>query len=420
MFKAVPALFTGLVLAGFTANAAAQLRDSSLPTQRKLAPLNLERMWWNQATMDPSRDRLEHLIADEEIIVAQSRAGLITVFDVETGQKLWALRIGRVRGSVFAPVTNDDLVLAIAGTQLYGITKFKGEVQWKFRLPAAPSTSPGIDKNRVYVGTRDGSVYAFDLARINKFYSEGLLPQWSYQTMAWRYKAFKEVTTPPIATGRLLYFASRGKQLYCVTVNAEQKNEERKLRFQFETDGPISAPMAWSKEAIYLPSEDFKLYAVNALRGDTIWVYNTGLAIKKKPYVIGRDVYLMPSGGGLHSVGVNTGARNWPVVPKIVDFIAASRTRLYVSDKLNNLVVLRREDGARLGSLNFRTFSIRFGNSRTDRIIIARPSGLIACIREKGHEFPLYHKFPERQPILPLMAPYESPKAAPKQPAKSN
>ena len=412
----LPALLAGCLFntAGRVA-VAQRIRAGTFPTQRTLAPHKLERMWWNQATMDPSRDRLEHLVADEEVIVAQSRGGMMTVFDAETGKKLWAVRLGRSRGSTFAPVINDDIVLAIAGTNMHAIKKFKGEYEWKFRLPSAPSTSPAIDDNRVYVGARDGSVYAFDLRKIRKFSAENLLPQWSYQTMAWRYKAFKEVTTPPIATGRMIYFASKGKSLYAVTTNVEQGNE-RRLKFQFETDRPISAPLGWSKRSIFLASEDFKVYNVDTLTGDTRWSYNTGLAIRVQPYVIDRDVFIFPSRGGLHSVNTFSGTRNFSVVPGIVDFVAASRDSLYVTDKLNNLIKLRREDGARISTLPLRGFSVRIGNERTDRIIIARPSGLIACIREQGREFPLYHKFPERQPILPLMAPNDPPKAGLKKP----
>ena len=35
---------------------------------------------------------------------------------------------------------------------------------------------------------------------------------------------------------------------------------------------------------------------------------------------------------------------------------------------------------------------------------MATKSGLIVCIREQNKEFPTYHMFPERQPILPEFA----------------
>ena len=62
------------------------------------------------------------------------------------------------------------------------------------------------------------------------------------------------------------------------------------------------------------------------------------------------------------------------------------------------------KDGALIGSLKLKDFPIRYGNELTDRLYMATKSGLIICIREQNKEFPTYHMFPERQPILPEFA----------------
>jgi len=393
-------ILVGLFVLGVTRVSPAQIRGgrTELPTRRLLATYGLERAWWNQATMNPARDRVLHLVADEDVFVVQSRSGVITVFDAENGKKLWARRLGRRDAPAFPATTNDDMTLVVIGTHLYALDKFTGAARWDFRLPVAPSTSAEIDSNNVYVGARDGSVFAFDLEKVLKFYKEGLLPQWSFQTMAWRYKGFKDVSTPPISTGRVLNFATRGGQLYSITI------ADRKLVFQFETDEPISAPMAVSKRALYLPSEDFKLYCIDADSGETLWTYNSGLAIRKAPQIIGNDVFITPSGGGIHAIDSFTGNRRW-WRPKVKQFVAASRKTVFASDTVGNLLMLRREDGAVTAALPLRSFSVRLANDRTDRIFIARPDGLIVCIREQGAEFPVYHKYPERRPILPEFAP---------------
>ncbi|MFQ5731093.1 MAG: PQQ-binding-like beta-propeller repeat protein [Planctomycetaceae bacterium] len=468
-----------------------------LPTRRMLAPYGLERAWWNQATLNPSRDRVRHLVADEDVLIVQSRSGVVTVFDAENGRKLWAVRVGRTDAVSFAATTNDHLALIVIGTEIYALEKFTGKVAWHFDLPAAPSTSCEVDDDLVYVGTRDGSVYAFDLRKIRKFHDEGLLPKWSAQTLQWRYRAHKEVTTPPVSTGRTVNFASRGGSLYSVSAH------DRKLQFQFETDRPISAPMGHSKKFLYLPSEDFKLYCISADNGRTRWVYNTGLAIRKQPQVVGPNVFIVPAHGGLHSVATSSTKKSEFAVPfavkegdifdvsidgtrisyaagardtvaavavalsrkinaagiahvtavasakdgslvvtappstavsatvtdkgnrrdlrgrvriamagkrlwwraKITDFVAASPRRVYVTDRFSNLIALDRENGATIAAFPLRHFSVRVANARTDRIFIAKPSGLVVCIRETGRTFPLYHRYPERRPILPTFAP---------------
>ena len=76
-----------------------------------------------------------------------------------------------------------------------------------------------------------------------------------------------------------------------------------------------------------------------------------------------------------------------------------------MTDDLGNLMVLSRADGAPLGVLPLRDYSIRVANDRTDRIYLCTESGLVVALRERDQEFPEYHMFPERRPILPDFAP---------------
>lgn len=379
------------------AQAWSQSGRTTLPTRAQLDPLKLERAWWNQATLDPTRDAVRHLVGDEDVVFLQSNAGMVTAFDAENGRKLWASRLGRNYAPAFPAVTNDELVMIVIGSEVNALNKFTGKVVWQFNLPAAPASSPEADNDHVYIGTRDGSVYAFNLDKIRKYYSEGKLPQWSYQTMAWRYRAYKEVTTQPISDGKVVNFASRGGSLYSVTTS------NRKLNYQFETDRPISAPLTKSGQSLFLPSEDFKLYCVNNVNGRTRWVYTAGLPIRQEAVVIDRDVYLTTVGGGMHNLDAGSGVRKWRH-DQLKQFVAATDSALFATDTVGNVLLLNREDRRHIATLGWRDFSVRMMNDRTDRVYVAKPSGLIVCIREKGKEFPTYHKNPDRKPILPEFA----------------
>ena len=87
------------------------------------------------------------------------------------------------------------------------------------------------------------------------------------------------------------------------------------------------------------------------------------------------------------------------------DYVGATRKVVYVTDSLGNIVGLSRKDGAMIGALPLRGFPIRYGNELTDRLFITSETGLTVCIREQGMEFPTFHKYPDRQPILPEFAP---------------
>ena len=71
------------------------------------------------------------------------------------------------------------------------------------------------------------------------------------------------------------------------------------------------------------------------------------------------------------------------------------------------LLVLDSATGRVTGSLQMRQFPVHFGNELTDRIIVATPDGLVASFHEQGRAQPVFHRNPERRPLLPDMAPDE-------------
>ncbi len=434
-----------LLLAAVSAEAQQAGLAGSLPTRRLLDRYGLERAWWNQARLDVSREKVRHLTVDEQITYVQSTGGIVTALDNETGKLLWAIQLGRADEPSFPAVSNEDIVMVIAGVTLYALEKFSGKPLWNIRIPGQPSTSPAADERNVYVGTLDGSVYAFSLRKIKQLFNEQRLPDWSYQTVVWRYQTGKQITTPPLTSmqavdstsssseRQIVHFASLDRSLYAVTAS------RRKLLFQLETpDGAISAPLGRAalliprrdKETgetklvrttlLFLASEDSKLYCVNAQVGSVRWHNAYGLPLQQAPRVVAGDLYILPTRGGIYCLSADWGVQRW-WRPKVTKFLAATQKLLYVSDELGNVILLSRENGGLLGALPLRQFTVRLENDRTDRLYMATQSGLVVCIREKGHEFPIYHMYPDRQPILPEFAPEEAqPKPNPPANAANN
>lgn len=393
-------------------------RATTLPAPQMLEPFGLERAWWSQATLNGGRDRVAHLTNDEDMVYAQSTSGLVTAFDAETGQKRWALQLGRPDQPTQAITSNEVIALAVHGIEMFAIDKLTGETLWTLRLPATPSTSPAIDRSHVYIGSTDGSVYAFDLKKIHELYNENRLPQWSYQTLKWRYATAKAITTPPVpasiplssTTGaaangspeensaRVVNFASRDNSLYSVDAGT------RDLNFRFETDAPVSAPLARKEGYLFLPTGDSRLYCISEQNGSVRWDHVTGLPVKKKPHLVDDDLFLIQHGGGLLTLSAMTGEPKWRS-PNSREFLAATPTLVFAADRLGNVVLMDREDGAARGTLPLRQFTSRISNERTDRLYLATATGLVVCLRERGREFPIYYQNPDRRPVLPEFAP---------------
>lgn len=379
------------------ASSSAFAQARTLPKSRELARFGLERAWWSQATLDVGQDRVHHMVLDEQSLYVQSSGGIITAFDSETGQKRWAVQLGRHNLPSQACVSNDDKVLAIVGTTLYALDKIDGELIWKLSLPNSASTSPSVDRRRLYYGTLDGSVYAYDLKKIEELHNDNLLPQWTNVALLWRYKAAGEITTQAISDNLTLNFASRDNSLYALTA------ADRTLQWQFETDEAVSAPLGHSPGFVYLASEDFNVFCVRQDTGSVRWQFVAGLPIRKEVRVIGDNCYVFPHRGGVYCISKISGERRWKK-PYMEDFVGATKNLVFFSDNLGQVSIHASSDGAPIGALKLQDFSVRYGNELTDRIYMATKSGLVICLREQNKEFPTYHMFPERQPILPEFA----------------
>lgn len=377
--------------------------SSLLPENRELNRYGLERAWWGHAVIDPARDTIQYVRVDEDNVYMQTRSGLVTAFDAETGRRLWSSLL-TATGVVSLPIsTNESELLMPSGLRLIAVDKFTGELRWELELPGQPSTSPAVSKNQVYIGMVDGSIYAYDLKKIRELYSENRLPTWSNVALLWRFAAAKAVTSTPIIRDNSVTFSSLNGSV--ISVEAV----ERGLIFEFETDGEIRTQIGHGGDSIYVASEDSRLFCLNAENGVRRWAFTAGIPIRQQPRVIGGDVYVNPLRDGMYSLNTSTGFINWHQ-PEADTFLAATDDRVYAADFVGDLLILsRRGDGAVLGVLPYRQLSFQIQNDRTDRIYLGTESGLIVCLRERGHFFPKFHMYPDRSPILPEMAPDEPP-----------
>ena len=376
-------------------------QNELLPSQQSLNRFGLKRAWWAQTNLTPSRDSIRHIVVDEENLYVQATSGLVTAFDNQTGRQLWSAQLGRRDQSSFPAVSNNELVLFCTGIRLYAVAKFEGDIIWELNLPGHPSTSPAIDNNQVYVATLDGSVYAFSLKTIHTLFNAGLLPKWTRQSRTWRFKTAAAITTPLLTNGRVVNFASRDKSLYAVTTI------KRDVIFQFETDQAISAPLAVHDKYLFMTSEDYKLYCVDMNNGAMRWPpFTTGLPIREAPVVLDQQVLVNPVRGGMYSISTVTGLRKW-WNPQLGRFLAATNTFIYTSDSTGNIVLADLKTGHTMGALPLRNYSVRQSNTRTDRLYLGTRTGRVICIHEQSQEYPVFHMYPERRPILPQFAPDE-------------
>lgn len=404
-FRRLSLLLLTLVFAG---SARAQTIQSALPSDRELSRYGLVRAWWNRATIAPHESKVQYITVDEQAVYVQSTKGIVSTFDSESGKLMWSRLIGSPQQNAFPAVTNDDFVLIASGMKVYAIHKATGTDLWTITLPHHASASPEVDQDQVYIGMVDGSVYAYDLKEVSRLYQERLLPEYLQMARVWHFRTPTEIVSPPVSNGSSVAFASFSGLLF--SVHAKRDNYGRTAaNFQFETEGraPIRVPVGRNNDTIFVASDDARVFALDITRGVRKWSFTAGAPIRLAPRVIGNQVFVAPSRRGVYCLRANTGFQQWHQAAA-TDVLAATPDLVYASDNLDNVLLMDREDGAILGTLPLRGLPNRVHNERTDRLYLASDDGLIVCIREKDRELPLWHMFPERQPLRPEFAPDEA------------
>lgn len=369
-----------------------------LPTEEMLNRYNLTLSWWGQAVVDRRRDKVQFLTADEQNVYVQANSSVITTFGGESGRRLWSLLLGAPDRVGFPASSNDEQLLISVGMQVHALDKMTGRELWQMRPVNHPSASPSVDHEQIYIGTVDGSVYTYDLRKVHDLARERRLPRWIQRARLWNFKSPREIVSPPIASGMTLTFASQEGIVYGVN----RKN--KRLKFQFESDGQIKTPIGYSKEVILVADTNARMYCLDVETGRIRWIFSSSSPIRQEPQVIGRQVFAIPHREGMVALSLANGQQLWEQ-PRVTEFLAASDTRVYASDLAGNVLILNRENGSIIGTLPLRHFSHRVRNDRTDRVFLSTESGTVIALRERDSEYPVFHLYPERRPILPEFGP---------------
>lgn len=414
----VKSMLWALALAGWlsVSEAAAQSNPLAplLPTNASLSRLKLTRMWWGNATMNVGRDKMLFLVLDDNLLYAHTSSGILNCFDSETGRKLWATSLGGEDEPAFAPAANDKLVIIPSGSTLFALNKFTGDVVWQFGLPRSPATAPIMDDTQVYLGTSDGSVMAFDLAQLSKFFNKRLNVDASRIAVRWKYSITGTIESQPVSTGDLISFSGTNRTTYTVS-------RARDLRYTFDTPAPVSAGLTSNKGLLFVCSKDARVFALDVGTGSLRWQTVVGAPVTRTPRVIVDDLFLTPEGVGMFRMRARDGIEQWTQPARGVDeFVGASPEAVYGSDHALNLVRLNRATGEIQGRLPLDRFTLRISNDLTDRLYLGTTTGVIIALREQDRELPLFFKFPERLPVMPEFAPEEEtpPPAEGEAPAK--
>jgi outer membrane protein assembly factor BamB len=147
----------------------------------------------------------------------------------------------------------------------------QGIVKWTFPTGDSIHSSPAVANGMVYIGSRDGKLYALDAETGEK--------RWEFQTRSW-------VESSPTVANDVVYFGSNDGKLYALDAHTGEK------LWDFKTPYPVKSSPAVADGMVYFGSFDFCVYALKAANGEKIWRFQTDGIITSSPVVADGIVYV--------------------------------------------------------------------------------------------------------------------------------
>lgn len=238
--------------------------------------------------------------------------GRFFAVDARTGALRWKLATGPVvpfpwgheSGDRYTSSPNpaSGLVVFGAGDGLvYAVDAATGKVKWKSRTDGRVRGSPAVVDSSVYVGSFDGRMYAFDLATGKQ--------RWRFDTQGvslfsgnFGYDR-RSIQSSPAVASDVVYVGARDGFVYAIGA------KDGKLRWTFDHQGSwINSSPAVADGVVYDGSSDAQfVQALDAGSGRELWRVNMSTTIWASPSVAGEHLYVTEGAGRFHILDRKTG-----------------------------------------------------------------------------------------------------------------
>src|SRR5262249_55487756 len=254
-------------------------------------------------------------------LLAQTYRGSVVAINADTGDTLWRTTVGLPYAVAQPAGWNDQAVFVCRREFLYVLDRDDGkqllytvdpdtnQPKYGTDLEGVPSAGLVADEDYLFICYGDRVIRYF-LPNFRAIFkqqprvpepgqklleSPQVIRQWVYNTYGGQL-----LQTPLLFRDLLILVGAQG------TIYAVNKFEGEEVS-RFKTEGTIPAPIAHNKSIIYVPSEDYFLYALDAAKRQLAWRFPGQSPITHKPEATDRDVFVTPSKGGMHRVDRKTG-----------------------------------------------------------------------------------------------------------------
>lgn len=231
-----------------------------------------------------------------DLVVVGSRDGRLHALDASNGTQRWQFATGKdlplpwghESGDVWTSsptVANGKLLFGGGDGVLYAIDPARGTVLWRAPTGGRIRGTPAVHDGRVFIGAFDGRVYAFELQsgrRIWRYDTEGV----GLNSANFGFDR-RSIQSSPSVGGGMVFVGARDGFLYAL----DETTGALRWRFDHKVSWVNSSP-AFSDGVVYAGSSDGHfVQAVDAKSGKELWRTNAVGIVWSSPAVTERYVY---------------------------------------------------------------------------------------------------------------------------------
>ena len=236
--------------------------------------------------------------------------GALYAISRTTGRVSWKRKLGSLAAA--APACDGDTIYAVllkrfsesGGGRVIAVTAKSGRTRWSHRLPSRTESSPLIDRNRLYVGTEDGTVYAMRTR-------DG--------DVRWRAKAAGAVKGAIALDRGKLYFGDYGGKVHAIRRSNGTKVWEKSPAAGGALGigaGNFYSSAAVEYGRVYIGSTNGNVYSLSSSDGKLAWSRRTGGYVYASPAVGSArggkpTVYIGSYDGNFYALDARTGRPRW-------------------------------------------------------------------------------------------------------------
>ena len=346
------------------------------PLRATLERLDLTMAWTTQVPVDGVHDGFYSLQLfpgkNFLLLVAQTFKGTVIAINAESGDILWRTPVGLPYRPLLPVGASDQAIFTSRNGVVFALDRDNGKQLLYTLDPASNLPEYGQQlQNPPTAGLAAAGGFLFvccgeQLFRfaVPNFRAEAKQlpsgkdaiatpPEPPQLIRTWSYTTSGILSQTPILTRDAVVVATDDGMVFAVKKVNPADDTRADLWLQFKTEGAVSAPAASHNATIFIPCQDYFLYALNTQTGRQPWRFAAQAPLLDAPTATDADVFVHASKGGMYRLERASGKVKWSSADG-VKFLATNQRFVYSLDRFGKMLVLDYERGKTLAAWELR------------------------------------------------------------------